>query len=56
MLMLLCFHFSDIYKKKGIMNNFGEMLENVFKPLFEVTLDPSSHPNLHRFLAQVCLL
>jgi AMP deaminase len=25
----------------------------VFRPLFEVTLDPTSHPHLHKFLRQV---
>ena len=49
----LCLGCSDIYRKKKIMNNFSEMLENIFVPLFEVTLDPSSHPKLHIFLNQV---
>lgn len=38
---------------QGTMNNFQEMLDNLFLPLFEVTKDPSSHPNLHLFLKQV---
>lgn len=29
------------------------MLDNVFIPLFEVTVDPGSHPQLHVFLQQV---
>ena len=29
------------------------MLDNVFLPLFEVTVDPNSHPQLHVFLEQV---
>ena len=29
------------------------MLANVFMPLFEVTVDPSSHPELHLFLQHV---
>ena len=33
--------------------NFQELLENLFMPLFEVTLDPSSHPQLYQFLNQV---
>lgn len=44
---LLC---SDIYKSNKILNNFQEFLTNVFLPLFEVTIDPNSHPELHRFL------
>jgi len=30
-----------------------DMLDNIFLPLFEVTADPSSNPNLHTFLMQV---
>ena len=44
---------SDIYKAKKIIRNFEEILGNIFLPLFEVTLDPNSHPNLHKFLQQV---
>lgn len=29
------------------------MLDNVFRPLFEVSLDPASHPDLHAFLNHV---
>jgi hypothetical protein len=29
------------------------MLENIFLPLFEATVDPASHPQLHCFLSQV---
>ncbi|KAL7640292.1 UNVERIFIED_CONTAM: hypothetical protein RMT77_009706 [Armadillidium vulgare] len=43
----------DIFKNNKIMNNFGELVENVFRPLFEVTIDPKSHPNLHSFLQYV---
>jgi AMP deaminase len=28
-------------------------MADVFRPLFEVTLDPTSHPHLHKFLRQV---
>lgn len=31
-----------------------DMLDNVFLPLFEVTVDPSSHPQLHAFLQCAC--
>lgn len=43
----------DIFKSNNLMNNFQEFLTNIFLPLFEVTNDPSSHPNLHRFLQYV---
>ena len=35
------------------MDNFSELLRNIFQPLFEVTQDPSSHPKLHVFLQRV---
>ncbi|KAK7578161.1 hypothetical protein V9T40_010366 [Parthenolecanium corni] len=40
----------DIYKSNKILINFQQFLNNVFQPLFEVTNDPSSHPELHKFL------
>ena len=55
-----CVHFvrvfSDIYRTKNIVKNFQEMLENIFLPLFEVTVNPQSHPELHKFLTQVLLI
>uniref|UniRef100_A0A8C7Z818 AMP deaminase n=1 Tax=Oryzias sinensis TaxID=183150 RepID=A0A8C7Z818_9TELE len=43
----------DVYHTKKQLSNFQEMLENIFKPLFEVTVNPSSHPELHLFLQHV---
>ena len=43
----------EIYKKTGELDNFGEMISNIFEPLFEVTLDPSTHPDLAEFLKHV---
>lgn len=43
----------NVYRETGIIENFEQMLENIFLPLFEATLDPSSHPQLHVFLSQV---
>uniref|UniRef100_A0A0N4Z8V3 AMP deaminase n=1 Tax=Parastrongyloides trichosuri TaxID=131310 RepID=A0A0N4Z8V3_PARTI len=43
----------DIYKASKMINNFDEILDNIFTPLFEVSNDPSSNPDLHRFLTQV---
>lgn len=42
-----------LYKSIKTMENFEELLRNVFQPLFEVTQDPSSHPKLHVFLQRV---
>mmetsp|Transcript_12373 Transcript_12373/g.18490 ORF Transcript_12373/g.18490 Transcript_12373/m.18490 type:complete len:952 (+) Transcript_12373:119-2974(+) len=42
-----------LHKAKGLVENFEEMLENIFLPLFKVTKDPSSNPKLHQFLQHV---
>ena len=60
-LMVLCISFQlprlyNIYKEMGIVNSFQNMLDNVFLPLFEVTVDPNSHPQLHVFLEQVAFV
>ncbi|KAL1422681.1 hypothetical protein MTO96_003767 [Rhipicephalus appendiculatus] len=43
----------DVFKSNNLVNNFEEILENIFMPLFEVTNDPSSHPELHQFLQYI---
>ncbi|KAF8496098.1 hypothetical protein JB92DRAFT_2991409 [Gautieria morchelliformis] len=43
----------DVYKASGIVKNFEDIIRNVFQPLFEVTKDPSTHPELHVFLQRV---
>ncbi|XP_034914093.1 AMP deaminase isoform X2 [Populus alba] len=43
----------NIYKEMGIVTSFQNILDNIFMPLFEVTVDPDSHPQLHVFLKQV---
>ncbi|KAK9548642.1 AMP deaminase [Aspergillus fumigatus] len=43
----------DVYKASGMMENFEQVITNVFQPLFEVTKNPSSHPKLHIFLQRV---
>ncbi|PIL22423.1 hypothetical protein GSI_15111 [Ganoderma sinense ZZ0214-1] len=43
----------DVYKQNGSINTFEDIVRNVFQPLFEVTRDPSSHPELHVFLQRV---
>ncbi|XP_071738478.1 probable AMP deaminase [Rutidosis leptorrhynchoides] len=43
----------NIYKGMGIVTSFQTILDNIFLPLFEVTVDPESHPQLHVFLKQV---
>lgn len=39
-----------LYKKLGEVDNFQQMLDYIFLPLFEVTRDPSSNLPLHYFL------
>lgn len=43
----------DIYKANGTITNFSQLLHNIFHPLFEVTKDPKTHPELHVFLQRV---
>nr|XP_043607645.1 probable AMP deaminase isoform X2 [Erigeron canadensis] len=43
----------NIYKSMGTVTSFQNILDNVFIPLFEVSVDPKSHPQLHVFLMQV---
>lgn len=43
----------NIYKKANSVSNFQDILDNIFVPLFEVTVNPASHPELDAFLDQV---
>ena len=43
----------SVYKENGTIHNFQDLLDNIFTPLFEVSVDPSSHPQLHAFLHTV---
>ncbi|KAI9884477.1 MAG: putative zinc finger protein [Watsoniomyces obsoletus] len=43
----------DVFKSTRLMETFEQVVRNVFQPLFEVTKDPTSHPNLHIFLQRV---
>jgi len=40
----------DIYRTHNNVECFQDILKCLFQPLFEVTIDPNSHPDLHRFL------
>ena len=42
-----------IHHKGNSVKSFQEMLDNIFKPLFEVTLNPESNPKLAEFLENV---
>jgi len=43
----------DIYRVHNSVDNFQDILKCLFQPLFEVSIDPSSHPDLHKFLQYV---
>ncbi|KAJ1914510.1 AMP deaminase [Mycoemilia scoparia] len=43
----------NVYKSAGQIENFEDIIRNIYGPLFEVTKDPSSHPKLHIFLQRV---
>ena len=43
----------DIYRVSGGVRSFQDIIQNLFQPLFEVTIDPKSHPELHSFLQYV---
>ena len=43
----------DVYKSSGLMDNFEQVIINVFQPLFEATKNPSSHSKLFVFLQRV---
>ncbi|EJC98137.1 AMP deaminase [Fomitiporia mediterranea MF3/22] len=43
----------NLFKQNGSVNNFEGVIRNIFEPLFEVTKDPRTHPELHIFLQRV---
>ncbi|XP_037310611.2 AMP deaminase 3 [Pungitius pungitius] len=43
----------DIFKAKKLVPNFSKMLENIFLPLFEASVNPQNHKEIHVFLKYV---
>lgn len=41
------------WKRNETIDNFEQLIVNIFQPLFEVTHNPSKHPELHVFLQRV---
>lgn len=41
------------YKARGTVESFQDMLDNIFNPIFEATVDASAHPQVARLLQQV---
>lgn len=46
-------HPSDIFRGRDFVPHFGKMLENIFLPVFQATIDPQSNPELSIFLKHV---
>ncbi|XP_076975921.1 AMP deaminase 1 isoform X1 [Tamandua tetradactyla] len=43
----------DVFRAKNFLPHFGKMLENIFMPVFEATINPQAHPNLSVFLKHI---
>uniref|UniRef100_A0A668UV37 AMP deaminase n=1 Tax=Oreochromis aureus TaxID=47969 RepID=A0A668UV37_OREAU len=43
----------DIFRGRNFVPHFGKMLENIFLPVFQATIDPQSSPELSIFLKHV---
>lgn len=43
----------SLYQSSGQLRDFGQMLQNIFEPIFEATLHPEAHPTIARFLEHV---
>ncbi|TXL73104.1 hypothetical protein D9O29_23220, partial [Pantoea vagans] len=43
----------DIFRGRNFVPHFGKMLENIFLPVFQATIDPQSNPELSIFLKHV---
>jgi len=44
----------NVYKEQGIIENFEQLLDNIFQPLFEVTKDPSLLLRCDSTAAELC--
>lgn len=43
----------NIYKENKKVSSFQDMLDNIFNPLFEATVDPNVHPKISLMLQQI---
>ncbi|CBZ54517.1 putative adenosine monophosphate deaminase [Neospora caninum Liverpool] len=39
-----------VYRRLGMINNFGELLANIFEPLYDAVRNPKEHPEVFIFL------
>lgn len=44
---------SDIFRSKKLIPHFAKILENIFLPLFEATVNPHQHKAVHVLLKYV---
>eukprot|EP00736_Rhodelphis_marinus_P003080 Rmarinus@m.19470 len=42
-----------VYKEQGLIDTFQDMLDVLFLPMFEATIAPEEHPEIHEFLQHV---
>eukprot|EP00920_Eleutheroschizon_duboscqi_P031501 GHVT01076039.1.p1 GENE.GHVT01076039.1~~GHVT01076039.1.p1 ORF type:complete len:386 (-),score=53.00 GHVT01076039.1:2316-3473(-) len=42
-----------IYRKLGLVASMGEMLQNIFQPVFEAVISPQDHPDVFYLLMQM---
>ncbi|XP_069732314.1 AMP deaminase 1 isoform X2 [Phaenicophaeus curvirostris] len=43
----------DVFRAKNFLPHFGKMLENIFVPVFEATINPQAHKELSIFLRHI---
>ncbi|KFV64000.1 AMP deaminase 1, partial [Dryobates pubescens] len=43
----------DVFRSKNFLPHFGKMLENIFVPVFEATVNPRAHKELSVFLRHI---
>ncbi|NWS74403.1 AMPD1 deaminase, partial [Crotophaga sulcirostris] len=43
----------DVFRAKNFLPHFGKMLENIFVPIFEATINPQAHKELSVFLRHI---
>lgn len=41
------------YRERNLVSSFQDLLDNIFNPIFEATIDPSAHPQIARLLQQL---
>ena len=42
-----------VWRKGGMLANFGQLLTNFFGPMFDATREPDKHPQLAKLLSMI---